>query len=124
MILRNEQIEAFSKSHEDAFVARMVHHLRDDLPQQYEAQGLKEENLESLVRQGMSAAKNYGITSQVGIRQYLDCMVVLGPDFDSDGKHPWAQEILSNDDLSPSEKADALAWQKLFEVKWEESADG
>ena len=124
MILRNEQIDALAKSHKDAFVARMVQHLRNDLPRQCEAQGLNEDDLEPLVRQGMSNAEDHGITSQVGIRQYLDCMVVLGPDFDSDGKHPWAQEILANDDLSPSEKADALAWNKLFEVNWEEWTDG
>ena len=108
----------------DDFVERMVRHLWEDLGPHCEAQGLWKGTLEPFVRRGMAAAAGYGLRSEGGIQQYLDCMVVLGPDFDHRKEHAWAGEILRNKDLGPGEKTEALAWQMLSEVDWEESPDG
>lgn len=124
MKIRQEQLDALSTDRMDAFVTRMVAHLRDDLPTHREARGLKEEDLEPLVRQGMAKAERYGITSEDGIEQYLDCMLVLGLDFDRDPHHAWAGEILRNKELTTPQKTDALAWQMVFEVEWEEPPNG
>jgi hypothetical protein len=124
MRLRKKQLDALSTDRVDAFVARMVAHLRDDLPAHCEARGLKEQDLDPLVREGMVKAEGYGITSEGGIQQYLDCMLVLGLDFDRDAKQAWAGEILRNKDLTPPQKTDTLGWQMLFEVEWEQPANG
>ncbi len=123
MKIRKEQLRILSEHRVDDFVRRMARHVTEDLPRQCEAQSLTEADADSFVRRGIAAARDHDITTEVGVRQYIDCMVTLGPEFDSDARYPWAQEILSDDGLSPAEKADALAWRKLSEIDWEELED-
>jgi hypothetical protein len=102
--IRQAQMEAFSKSQEDAFVARMVRHLRDDFPEAIATQGLKEQELEPLVRQGMAEAEKYHVIYEDDIESYLECMILLGPRFDQDKRFSWADEILRRSDLDGEEK--------------------
>ncbi len=124
MKIRNAQMEAMSRGLEDAFEKRMVEHLCNDLPEQLEAQGLEKEDLKQLVRRGMKDAEGYGIKSEDGIQQYLDCMAVFGPNFDRDTRHAWAGEILRNTELDSSEKTEGLAIHMLFDVQWEKTPNG
>ena len=125
MQIRNEQMEAMYQAKVEEFVKRMVKHLHNDLPEHCKRQGLHEKDLESLVRRGMNIVMQYGISSEDGTQQYLDCMVVLSPDFDQDQtKYPWASEILRDEELTPSQKSEALSWNLLFAVDWEEANNG
>jgi hypothetical protein len=117
MKIRNEQMDAFSKSREDAFIARMGKHLQTQFPKQLGKQGLEKEDLEPLVRQGIADAEQYGVIYEDDIRRYVECMVILGPKFDRDKKHhPWAGEILRNEDLDGEEKMDQIAGHIIFEI--------
>lgn len=124
MKIREEQKQALLLSLEDNFVQRMVRHLWNDFPKQCEAQALHEEDMESLVRQGMDRARDYGLFSEGEIQRYLECMVIFGPEFDQNQKYPWASDILNSADLNSSQKSEALAWNMFTEVEWEESPDG
>ena len=124
MKLRQEHLEAFHESRMEAFVERMVEHLHDDLREHCEERGLTKERLDAFVREGMDSAEGYGITSEPGIQQYLDCMVVLGPDFAENEQCRWAGEVLRRDDLAPSEKAEALSWGLLTAIQWENLGRG
>lgn len=124
MKIREEQKQALFLSLVDTFVQRMVRHLWDGFPKQCEAQAWQEEDIESLVRQGMDRARDYGLFSEGEIQRYLECMVIFGPEFDQDQKYPWASDILNSVDLSSSQKSEALAWNMLSGVEWEESPNG
>ena len=115
MMIRKEQMDTFSKSQVDAFVARMVKHLRGDFPAQCEAQQLQEEDLDSFVRQGMTDAKQYGVVYEDDIRLYIECRVLLSPKFDRDKKnYPWAGEILRRDDIDGTAKMNEIDQHMLF----------
>lgn len=119
MFIRKEQMEILSKASMEKFVKNMVKHLRTNFPKQLEKQGISEKDLESMVWSGMSSAKSYGITSEIGIEQYLECMVILCPDFDINQNYAWAGEILRNKNLTPNEKTEALNLQILLQEDWE-----
>lgn len=124
MKLRREQLVDLREDRIEAFVRRMALHLSNDLPEHCEKRGLTKESLEPFVREGMADAEAYGITSEPGVRQYLDCMIVLGLDFDETEEHAWAGDILRRDDLGPAEKAQALSWGMLTKIQWEDSDHG
>ncbi|MBN2563412.1 MAG: hypothetical protein JXQ75_21030 [Phycisphaerae bacterium] len=114
MKIRKEQMQAFSESREEAFVARMVAHLRDDLHRQLEAQHLEEAEIEPLVRRGKANAEAYGMVYEDGIQLYLECMAILGPDFDRDSEYPWARKILRRRDLDSNQKAEQIEQHLIF----------
>ena len=119
LMIRKEQMDVFIQDFDNQFVKTMVEHLGENFPKQLEAQSVAKDDLEHFVSQGMTKARSYGIISDMDIRVFLECMVLLCPDFDEDNKHAWAGEILHNDNMEPSEKAEALNWQLLSEVDWE-----
>lgn len=76
-------------------------------PQKYQALG--EDALRNLVRQGYSAARQHGLTTERGAMIYLALVLVLGTGFDRDPLYPWAAAVLANPALAdPAEKAKAL----------------
>ena len=125
MRLRREQLDAISRALDEEAVAHMARHLWQDLRQQCLHQGFREEQeVRPFAGRGIAAARGYGLTSEDGVRQYLDCMVTLGPDFDKDPRHRWAQDILTDPQRNDDQKTEALAWRMLSAVKWEDGADG
>jgi len=117
MRIRKEQIEAFSESLKEAYVVRMAAHLRDDFPEQLESQGLQEDDLEPLVRQGMADAEKYGVVYESDVQLYLECLVLLGPKFDRDRKYPWARQTLRRKDLDGAAKMDEIEQYLVFELE-------
>lgn len=120
MQVRKEQMRALSVHRMESFVARMARHLWTRLRKQCEAQGLKQPDVEPMVRQGILDAAHYGITYEEDVRAYLECMAILGRDFDRDERHPWAGDTLRRDDLSAAEKLEAMDEHILLEGDWEE----
>jgi len=46
------------------------------------------------IRVGVARARRWGLTLEASAQSYIDHMVMLGSDFDSDPQLPWAREIL------------------------------
>ena len=46
------------------------------------------------IRLGVRRARRWGLTREASAQSYIDHMVLLGSDFDSDPQLPWAREIL------------------------------
>jgi hypothetical protein len=46
------------------------------------------------IRLGVTRARRWGLTLEASAQSYIDHMVMLGSDFDSDPQLPWAREIL------------------------------
>jgi hypothetical protein len=116
--IRKEQLDAFSRELESRFVLRLVRHLREDLPGEVAAQGLQEQDLEPLVMRGVEDAKRYGVVNEGDLRRYIECLAVLGPRFDTDGKFPWAGEALRRTDIDGEAKMDAIDEHLIFGVGW------
>jgi hypothetical protein len=46
------------------------------------------------IRLGVTRARRWGLTLEASAQSYIDHMILLGSDFDSDPQLPWAREIL------------------------------
>src|SRR5262245_52446241 len=107
--IRKEQMDALARHLEESFALRMVRHLLDDFPVQVAALELQEKDLPPLVRRGMANAERYGVVYEEDVERYIECLVLLGPDFDQDPRYPWAAEILNKKELSGRAKMDQVA---------------
>lgn len=104
--MRDEQMVAFSEQARDVFVERVVGHIKEFFPAHYEAIG--NSDTEGLVRHGMERAASYGISEESLVCQYVDLMLLHGPDFDVDPACGWSRKILENPKLGTVEKIDRM----------------
>src|SRR5580693_5149435 len=74
------------------FERSMLHHLRAGFPDQ--TQLLDDERLSNLVRAGIRRAESYGIEFKDDIQRYLEYMMMLSEDFDTNPRTSWAGNIL------------------------------
>jgi len=92
LTIRTEQLAVFDKTARAAFESEMLKHLPAFYPKHSEALG--EKGLRQVVSLGLQHAKKYGLTSRGPVRTYLECMFLLGSQFDRDPQYPWATDIL------------------------------
>jgi hypothetical protein len=105
--IRTDQLHAFSaKLHED-FVRQTSAQLVERFPEYIERHGLKHE-ISPFVERGISEAASYGITQSNDVRLYLECMVLLQPNFASSPEFPWAAMALGSHELSGTEKMNRI----------------
>ena len=92
MRIRPEQMAVFAQNETEKFQDWIVEHLRRFFPEQCEAAG--EQGLRRLVLDGIKCAAGYGIKSRRGVCKYIDLMVLLGREFETDQRFPAAANIL------------------------------
>ena len=119
--IREEQLGLIGQAFEQQFVQEMVEHLDENFREPLAARDITEDDLEDFVNQGIAKARDFGFDAYVDTRVFLECMVLLGPDFDEDSRPEldWVRAVLRNDEMKPAEKAEALNWQLLSAVDWE-----
>lgn len=113
MKIRKVQMEELSKAMLKQFEDRMVVHLRSAFPEQ--TQDLPEPALRATIRSGIDSAAKYDVTDEVDVRRYLECVVLYGPDFDTNPKTAWAGRILKNRELTATDKMNQIDDYALFE---------
>jgi hypothetical protein len=116
LVIRKEQMEVFEQAALRNFEKRLVAHIQQYAPQQSEIMGVS--GVEAFVRLGRERANGYGFTNQGPIHFYLELMVLLGSDFDTDPQYPWIREILLNEKIvDQMDRADHLQQEaeKYFE---------
>ena len=62
-------------------------------------------------------AAAYQVLNEEDVELFIDCMLMLGLEFDEDPHFPWARDILSQKDLSGTEKMALIHDHLLFSVK-------
>lgn len=92
--VRPAQMEVFEQAALRRFEDEMVVHLRQLAPQHCNAVG--EEGLRQVIRTGFKRAASYGLTNRGPVRFYIDLMIMLGSDFDTDPQYPWAAALLKD----------------------------
>jgi hypothetical protein len=105
--IRPEQIKAFEETALRRFEDEMVRHLMELAPKHCEAVG--EAGVRQVIRLGIKRGAGYGLTNRGPVRFYIDLMIMLGSDFDTDPQYPWAAAILKERELPDQmERADRL----------------
>lgn len=112
MIIRSTQMKALEAALEDSFVGRMVLHLRQDFQEDLRSQRLAGVDLEPTVRAALNRADALGLTREDYLRMFVECIAILGPQFDSD--NAVVRDILNAPDLSVDEKMGELNNYLLF----------
>ena len=115
MIIRREQLSAFSAAMRQEFVQRSAQRLKSDFAAHLLRQNVPPDGLEDWVSRGVDAARKYGVVRDGDVSLYLDCMALLGANFDRDRRWPWAGQILNRTDLDGEAKMDRIHDRLLFE---------
>lgn len=111
--IRKTQMDSLSDAMLKQFEDRMVIHLRTACPEQ--THEMPEPELRTTIHTGIKRAEKYDITSEFDIRRYLECVVVYGPDFDTNPKTAWAGPLLNNKQWSGTEKMNQVDEYALFD---------
>ncbi len=110
MLIRKEQMQALEEARLPEFEDYMVVHLGKFSP--LHSKSLGEAGIRTLIRVGMERAKRHGFTHRGPVKFYIETMILLGVDFDTDPQYPRPGEILR--DLSipdQTQRADKIhAW--------------
>lgn len=93
IVIREAQVRAFQREALRAFEDSMLQHLRRHFPAECEAAG--EDALREDIRHGVERARAHGFVAKNHVCRYIDVMLHLGRDFDTDPALPWAAAILS-----------------------------
>jgi hypothetical protein len=99
MIIRDTQFEALQSETQATAEKELVEHCREYAPRLFQAAG--EAGVREAVRLGLKRSKAYGFTDHPQVRFYIDMMLVLGSDFDTDPQYPWASETLQDSYSKP-----------------------
>jgi len=92
MVIRSEQLKCFEKSVRDRFANELVQYCYSVSAAECEVAG--NESVRQFVWIGIERAKTVGFADIDFIRLYLELMLRLGCDFDSDPQFAWAGEII------------------------------
>jgi hypothetical protein len=92
LVIRREQMAVFSDARRQQFEGWMRDHAERFFPR--ECRKLGEALLGQTIRAGIERARAHGITSRRDVCRYIDLMLVLGREFDTDQGLPWAGRIL------------------------------
>ena len=112
--ISNIHFDSFSQERMNAFTSRMVDRLRLIFPKQIVEQNLMESDLLPLVQQGIKTAESYGVVGEMDVELYIDCLVLLGPRFDTDQQFAWAGDSLRRSDIDGTAKMDFIHDHLVF----------
>jgi hypothetical protein len=107
LVIRDEQMRILGLP---LFEQWMESHLREYFPEEcaeFTGTGLRE-----FIREAMAKARRYGFSHDADISRFVDISMVLGADFDTDPKLPWASSILNSPEFTDSR----VRLEMLFEA--------
>ena len=112
IIIRREQMETFENAAMRTFEDRMLVHLRENHPDKIK--DMNDEQLRSLIRQGIQQAETHEVVIEWDVCRYLDLVVLHGLDFDESPETTWAGEILRSKELDGTGKMDRIDHYEKF----------
>jgi hypothetical protein len=114
--IRAEQMEVFQRRAEEAFVRRVVQHLRSEHAKAIERydDGL----LREIVQEGIGRARRHGLTWESSLTAFVALLFEVAPDFD---RHPSIARILQDERIPANHRVRALV-DRIGEEEWEEAA--
>ena len=99
LTIRSAQMEVFRAKAHRAFADEMVEYLATFSPPLFAT--LSEASRYHVVELGIERAQGYGLSLRGPVRLYLELMVLLGSQFDTDPQYPWAAAVLNDPHALP-----------------------
>jgi hypothetical protein len=94
VIIRTQQMQAFSRLAQERFEVRLLAHIEDCFPVHRREVG--PDRLRLVIRQGIEKAAQYGMQGQREIYLFVSLMLYFGSSFDTDPQLGWAAAGLKN----------------------------
>jgi hypothetical protein len=94
LVIRDQQMQVFAESARRQFEAEMILHLSKFAPSRFETLG--EKAVGETVSLGIERAEKHAFTNRGPVRFYIELMLLLGDDFDTDSRYAWAAEALAD----------------------------
>jgi hypothetical protein len=110
--IRDAQMAVLARIGEREAEERALKHLRGSAPQTCDS--MPDAALRAVVARGHARARHYGFHDEYDFFRYLNLMFVLGFEFDTDARYPWAARALNRQDLAGRVKMDALMDRALL----------
>jgi len=118
LIIRQEQMDVLNAYMNDKFTQELAVHIAKDFPEACQKYSLDENNLRDFVQNGLARAKEmYGIDYKDDLTLFVECMVLLEPNFDQSDNFPWAKEILTDEKLNGAEKMEEIDQYMIFNLE-------
>jgi hypothetical protein len=114
MVIRQEQMEAFSASLRARYVVSLMERLRARFAEQFGA--TPEADLREWVETGLSKANQYGYSRENEVQLFIDLCAECGLDFD---QKPWAAAIFEDGKLNSGEQLSRVDAHVVFALRWE-----
>lgn len=115
LVLRKEQVDQLQQAAKLRCADAILISLAGFPPPLFKT--LEEEQRRAVIRFGMDRAEPHGLTSRDPVRLYLELMLLLGSQFDTDPQYPWAGQILAEPDQdAPMERAERL-YQRAMDYR-------
>ena len=112
MKIRHEQMLTLAERARETFISLQAARLRSVFSQ--ETATLDSVALRSLVESAFNRAQSYGVVNEQDVELFLDCTLLLAPDFDYNPRFPWAGESLNDAHLTGTEKMSVIHDHLLF----------
>jgi hypothetical protein len=110
--IRREQMRTLVEHARETFIRAQTTRVRSAFPRETEA--LSPEALRSLVEDGFDRARSYGVVKEQDVELFLDCKLLLAPDFDRNARFPWAADLLNSPQRTGTEKMSVIHDHLLF----------
>jgi hypothetical protein len=111
LTIRDEQFEILRQLGFKEFEDKMLAHIQEYFPEEYESMG--EKVARDFIKLGIKKAETYQIKTQRSVCKFIDIMITAGEDFDEADRYRWAREILDGSD-NAEVKVDSIV-QKILE---------
>lgn len=106
LTIRTPQIDAFTDALRERFVSRMVAHVAETYPRQFEEAG--ETATRALVTDGIEVGRANGVTTEGALATLIELMIEVGPAFERSPDRAWARNILGHPTLPGEAKMERI----------------
>ena len=106
LTIRKEQMDALSSVMRERYVAKTVLHLRKLFPE--ETKKMPDTELRPLIEEGLNRARGYQVTSGREVTLFIDLMVGIGKNFETQPANAWIKGFLEDPELDQSEKMNLI----------------
>ena len=104
--LTQEVVDYVGEPARRSFEHRMSRHLREFFPTR--CAPVDDQKLREFIRGAIDKARVYGIVRERDVARFIDLMVALHPNFDTDPQMPWAKPILLNMERTAMARLEAI----------------
>ncbi len=117
MIIKTKQFLQITEIQNIAFILECKNILKSKFENGFEKINVKKQDEDLIITNGIKDARSYGVTLKEDIVLYLECILLLGVNFDKKkGEMDWPNKILTNQDLSGESKMNHIHENLIYSI--------